>query len=161
MSPHDPKGKSAPDASARLLRLIADKAPVLLAYCDADSRFKFVNRPYADRFSEPVRSWVAGEVRSRAEGSEWSGEYEDYRKDGSRYEKAPLPYTNYPGMSETEGLTAVARGLRSGEGLWIVRFEDWLWDGRDLTTQFLTNRGARRTLLRTFDGVTVTRWEVP
>jgi PAS domain S-box-containing protein len=45
---------------------------------------EMVGRPYADRFSEPVRSWVAGEVRSRAEGSEWSGEYEDYRKDGSR-----------------------------------------------------------------------------
>ncbi len=45
---------------------------------------EMLGRPYADRFPEPVRSWVAAEIRSRAEGSEWTGEYEDYRKDGSR-----------------------------------------------------------------------------
>ncbi len=84
-----------------------------------------------------------------------------YRRGGGRYEKAALPYTNYPGMSEQEGLTAVARGLRGGEGLWVVRFEDWLWDGRDLTTQFLQNRGATRTLTRELNGVSVTRWQVP
>ena len=43
-----------------------------------------VGRHYADRFAEPVRSWIAGEIRKRVGGSEWSGEYEDYRKDGSR-----------------------------------------------------------------------------
>ena len=45
---------------------------------------EMIGRPYADRFAEPVRSWVAAEIRARAAGSEWSGEYEDYRKDGSR-----------------------------------------------------------------------------
>src|SRR6185312_15590040 len=45
---------------------------------------EMVGRPYADRFPEPVRSWVAAEIRSRAAGSEWAGEFEDYRKDGSR-----------------------------------------------------------------------------
>jgi PAS domain S-box-containing protein len=45
---------------------------------------EMVGRHYADRFAEPVRSWVADEIRQRAAGSEWSGEYEDYRKDGSR-----------------------------------------------------------------------------
>ena len=45
---------------------------------------EMVGRPYADRFPEPIRSWVAEEIRERAAGSEWSGEYEDYRKDGSR-----------------------------------------------------------------------------
>ena len=44
-----------------------------------------IGRPYADRFPEPVRGWIAGEMRSRVEnGTDWSGEYEDYRKDGSR-----------------------------------------------------------------------------
>jgi PAS domain S-box-containing protein len=43
-----------------------------------------VGRHYADRFDEPLRSWVAAEMRERANGSDWSGEYEDYRKDGSR-----------------------------------------------------------------------------
>lgn len=44
-----------------------------------------VGRPYADRFPEPVRGWVAKEIRARArEGMAWSGEYEDYRKDGTR-----------------------------------------------------------------------------
>ncbi|WP_435017588.1 PAS domain S-box protein [Tundrisphaera sp. TA3] len=43
-----------------------------------------VDRHYADRFAEPVRSRVAAEIRERAAGPDWSGEYEDYRKDGSR-----------------------------------------------------------------------------
>ncbi len=41
-------------------------------------------RHYADRFPEAVRSWIVEEMRSRAGGTDWSGEYEDYRKDGSR-----------------------------------------------------------------------------
>ncbi len=45
---------------------------------------EMVGRPYADRFPEPERSWIAAEIVRRAAGSEWSGEYEDYRKDGSR-----------------------------------------------------------------------------
>jgi PAS domain S-box-containing protein len=35
---------------ANQLRLIADTAPVLIAHCDRDSRYKFVNEPYARRF---------------------------------------------------------------------------------------------------------------
>ena len=45
---------------------------------------EMVGRPYADRFPEPTRAWVAAEVRARAAGSPWAGEYEDTRKDGSR-----------------------------------------------------------------------------
>jgi hypothetical protein len=79
----------------------------------------------------------------------------------ARYEKVVLPYTNYPGMSERDGLLAVARSLRASRWLWIVRFEDWLWDGRDLAGQFLANRGARVVLARDFGGVSVTRYEMP
>jgi PAS domain S-box-containing protein len=35
---------------ARQLSLITDTAPVFIAYCDVDSRYKFVNAAYADRF---------------------------------------------------------------------------------------------------------------
>lgn len=35
---------------ASQLRLIADTAPVLIAHCDRETRFKFVNEPYARRF---------------------------------------------------------------------------------------------------------------
>jgi 4-amino-4-deoxy-L-arabinose transferase-like glycosyltransferase len=80
---------------------------------------------------------------------------------GPPLEKAALPYTNYPTMSEQDGLLAVARALRGGETLWIVRWEDWFWDSRDLTRQYLRNRGARQTLERDFQGVRVTRWDVP
>jgi PAS domain S-box-containing protein len=45
---------------------------------------EMIGRPYADRYPEPVRSAIAQEIRSRAGGADWSGEYEDYRKDGSR-----------------------------------------------------------------------------
>ena len=45
---------------------------------------EMVGRPYADRFPEPERSWIAEQIRSRREGTEWAGEYQDHRKDGSR-----------------------------------------------------------------------------
>ena len=45
---------------------------------------EMIGRHYSARFPEPVRSWIVEELRSRAEGTSWSGEYEDYRKDGSR-----------------------------------------------------------------------------
>lgn len=32
------------------LRIVTDRAPVLIAHCDRDYRYKFVNRPYAERF---------------------------------------------------------------------------------------------------------------
>ncbi len=45
---------------------------------------EMVGRHYADRFPEPTRTLIADQIRDRAGGSEWAGEYEDYRKDGSR-----------------------------------------------------------------------------
>jgi hypothetical protein len=74
--------------------------------------------------------------------------------------KVNLPYTNYPDLSESEGLRAVATSLRDGRWLWIVRFEDWLWDGRDLAGRYLEGSGARPVLRRDFDGVSVTRYEL-
>jgi PAS domain S-box-containing protein len=39
----------------RQLRFVTDSAPVLIAHCDLEHRFKFVNRPYAARFGlEPA-----------------------------------------------------------------------------------------------------------
>ncbi|HEU5314500.1 MAG TPA: glycosyltransferase family 39 protein [Chloroflexota bacterium] len=84
-----------------------------------------------------------------------------YRRDWGTYEKANLPYTNYPGTTEQDGLAAAARALRAGETLWIVRWEDWFWDARDLTTQFLRNRGARETRRLGFSGLIVTQWVLP
>ena len=37
------------ESEARL-QLVADHAPVLIIYCDAERRYKFVNEPYAERF---------------------------------------------------------------------------------------------------------------
>jgi PAS domain S-box-containing protein len=37
--------------SEHQLRLITDHAPVYLAQCDPEHRFKFVNKPYADRYN--------------------------------------------------------------------------------------------------------------
>ncbi len=45
---------------------------------------EMVGRPYADRFPEAVRAEAAGHARERSDGEQWQGEYEDYRKDGSR-----------------------------------------------------------------------------
>ncbi|HEX2513596.1 MAG TPA: hypothetical protein VH257_02760 [Chloroflexota bacterium] len=84
-----------------------------------------------------------------------------YLQGPQRFQKVPLPYTNFPGLSESDGLRAVATSLRGGRWLWVVRFEDWLWDGRDLTGRYLQNRGARPVLRRDFNGVSVTRYELP
>jgi PAS domain S-box-containing protein len=45
---------------------------------------ELVGRHYADRFPEPERAWIAAEIAKLAGGSEWVGEHEDLRKDGSR-----------------------------------------------------------------------------
>ncbi len=44
---------------------------------------EMLGRPYADRYPEPRRSWVISEIAKRVSGSEWHGEFEDERKDGS------------------------------------------------------------------------------
>ncbi|MDQ3700206.1 MAG: hypothetical protein M3442_04705, partial [Chloroflexota bacterium] len=84
-----------------------------------------------------------------------------FRPGPEGYEKIRLPYTNYPGLDEGDGLRAVATSLRGGQWLWVVRFEDWLWDSRDLTGQYLADRGARPVLWRDFNGVSVTRYQLP
>jgi len=45
---------------------------------------EMLGRLLMDRYPAPVRDWIAQEIRSRAAGAEWSGEFEDFRKDGSR-----------------------------------------------------------------------------
>jgi len=84
-----------------------------------------------------------------------------YRQGPGQYVKVTLPYTNYPTMDERTGMLLVAASLRGGQRLWVVRFEDWLWDSRDLTGRFLGDRGARAVLRRDFGGVSVTRYELP
>lgn len=45
---------------------------------------EMVGRPYADRFAPVAREGIARLIRERAAGTEWAGEYEDHRKDGTR-----------------------------------------------------------------------------
>ncbi|SKA82657.1 PAS domain S-box-containing protein [Prosthecobacter debontii] len=55
--------------SEQQLRLVTDHAAVLLALCDAQSRYKFVNRPYAKRFGmEPEQ--IVGKHISEILGEE-------------------------------------------------------------------------------------------
>ena len=44
---------------------------------------EMVGRHYADRYPEPKRSFIAAGIQERLNGSEWDGEYEDIRKDGT------------------------------------------------------------------------------
>ncbi|MEO8223680.1 MAG: PAS domain-containing protein [Gammaproteobacteria bacterium] len=44
------RAERAVEAAARQLQLVTDVSPVLLAHCDEDVRYKFVNRAYAERF---------------------------------------------------------------------------------------------------------------
>jgi two-component system cell cycle sensor histidine kinase/response regulator CckA len=45
---------------------------------------EMVGKLYVDRFPEPVRSEVAGRMAEFVQGTEWEGEWQDYRRDGSR-----------------------------------------------------------------------------
>jgi PAS domain S-box-containing protein len=44
------RAEAALEASEAQLRLVTDSAPVFLAHCDAEGRYRFVNRGYAERF---------------------------------------------------------------------------------------------------------------
>jgi two-component system, cell cycle sensor histidine kinase and response regulator CckA len=45
---------------------------------------EMVGRPLTDRYPESARAEVAANVARLAAGAEWDGEFEDYRRDGSR-----------------------------------------------------------------------------
>ncbi|MDY3560425.1 PAS domain S-box protein [Gemmata sp. JC673] len=45
---------------------------------------EMIGRRYSERFPAEFRPELSREVRARADGTEWHGEYEDLRKDGTR-----------------------------------------------------------------------------
>lgn len=44
------RAEEAIRASERQLRLVTDNVPVFIVYCDTERRYRFVNKPYAERF---------------------------------------------------------------------------------------------------------------
>jgi PAS domain S-box-containing protein len=48
--------------SANQLALVTRTAPVLIAHCDAGRRFKFVNKPYAERFGHAPEACIGKQV---------------------------------------------------------------------------------------------------
>lgn len=61
-SGHD-ESKGADSDSKRLLRLITDHSPVLIAYIGADRTYKFVNKLYAERFGLRQQDIVGRTIR--------------------------------------------------------------------------------------------------
>src|SRR5262245_30712451 len=49
--------------SERLLRLITDRSPALIAYVGADRTYIFVNKPYAERFGLRPQDVVGRTIR--------------------------------------------------------------------------------------------------
>ncbi len=90
--------KQAQDAlrtSEQQLRIVTDNAMIYLAHCDCEHRFKFVNRPYAERFgrapAELVGLTVAEVIGPKA--YEIVRPYLDAALAGQRVEfEAELPY---------------------------------------------------------------------
>jgi PAS domain S-box-containing protein len=62
--------------SERQLRLVTDHAPIFLAHCDRQHRFKFVNRTYAERYGRAVNE-ILGRHVSELTGTE---AYASFRK---------------------------------------------------------------------------------
>jgi PAS domain S-box-containing protein len=69
------KTEEALRASEQQLRLTADNALVFIAHCDRDHRYKFVNRPYAERYGLDPKE-IIGRHMSEITGAE---AYEQFR----------------------------------------------------------------------------------
>src|SRR5262245_20151300 len=61
-SDHD-ESKGAVGERARLLRLITDHSPVFIAYIGTDRTYKFVNKPFAERFGMRQQDFVGKTIR--------------------------------------------------------------------------------------------------
>ncbi len=57
------RAEEAAHERERQLQLLTDHAPVLIAHCDTDRRYKFVNKPYAARFNLHPREIVGRHIR--------------------------------------------------------------------------------------------------
>jgi len=82
------------ESEARL-QLVADHAPILITYCDAEGRYKFVNEPYAQRFGlRPAQ--LVGRPYREILGEEASAAIEPYVETVLRGERVAfeteLPY---------------------------------------------------------------------
>ena len=60
-------------ASERQLRLVTDAAPVLISYVDAARRYRFANRPYAERYGRTPDDIVGRRVAEVAGGERAAG----------------------------------------------------------------------------------------
>jgi PAS domain S-box-containing protein len=58
--------------SERQLRLVADNAPVAIAHCDAEARYKCVNRNYAKRWGLTPEQMVGKRVREAVGEKAWA-----------------------------------------------------------------------------------------
>jgi PAS domain S-box-containing protein len=77
-------------ANVRDCIIVTDGAGIVTYWNDAAARTfgwpagEMLGQPLLNRFPEEARALVASLMARIAEGHDWSGEFEDYRKDGSR-----------------------------------------------------------------------------
>jgi PAS domain S-box-containing protein len=69
--------EEALEDSQRLLRFVTDSAPVLIAYCDAQRRYRFINKKYAQRFGLS-RKEVIGKSIPEVVGEEAYASFKEY-----------------------------------------------------------------------------------
>jgi PAS domain S-box-containing protein len=83
--------------SERQLRLVTDHAPIFLAHCDSQHRFKFVNRTYAERYGRSVKD-ILGRHVSELTGAEAYATFRKHMDDclaGRRVEfEQEIPYAS-------------------------------------------------------------------
>lgn len=66
------RAEAALRKSEQQLRLVADHAVVMLAHCDRDGRYKFVNRAYADRFGLTPQEVIGQHARDIVGGAAYA-----------------------------------------------------------------------------------------
>ena len=77
--------QALPDAA-----ILTDPSGVVCGWNDAATQLfgwnaaEMIGRPLVERFPPAARVEVAEHIRQLATGGEWDGEFQDYRKDGSR-----------------------------------------------------------------------------
>lgn len=84
--------------TAKQLRLVTDHVPAMIVYCDADRRFRFVNKSYAERYGVKVEDIIGRQVVEIAGQSAYAhfGKYVDRTLAGETVEfEIEVPYEQF------------------------------------------------------------------
>ncbi len=120
--PHTPLLHALPDAA-----ILTDPNGVVSGWNDAAARLfgwtaaEMIGRPLIERFPPAARAEVSEHLRFLAAGGEWDGEFEDYRKDGSRVWIEAHVHPVRDNADRVTGILGVSRPIAAARAAAIER----------------------------------------